>query len=47
MLKPVNYWEDCMELQSKVPDHVFHNLSQSRNSVRERTKLLWEKRYSK
>ena len=44
MLKPLNYWDDCTELVSKVPDHAFHSLAHNRDSVRERTKLLWQKR---
>ncbi len=47
MLKPHAYNEDCMKLIGKVPSHKLHFLSESRDSARERTKILWEKRFPK
>lgn len=45
MMKPLMYHRDCLELIGTVPSHWFVFLAESRHTLRERTRLLWEKYY--
>jgi hypothetical protein len=46
MMNPLAYFQNCTDVIGKVPSHKFHIFTENQESAQERTRLLWQRRYS-